>query len=102
MPLTPPVITPLTWASAKEVLAHEAHDFTPWLAANLDLLADKLGLDELELVATEWKVETFALDILAKGRDADGDVSVVIENQYGPTDHRHLGQILTYAAHAAA
>jgi hypothetical protein len=92
----------MRWVGAKEVLPHEAHDFTPWLADNLDLLADVLGLDQLELVATEWKVETFALDVLARGSDADGEVNVVIENQYGFTDHRHLGQILTYAAHAAA
>jgi hypothetical protein len=92
----------MKWTSARDVLPHEAHDFTPWLANNLDLLADVLGLDQLELVATEWSVESFALDILAEGSDADGDVSVVIENQYGPTDHRHLGQLLTYAAHAAA
>jgi hypothetical protein len=102
VPSGKPQITALTWANAREVLPNEAHDFTPWLADNLDLLAEKLGLDELELVAKEWKVESFALDIFARGRDADGDVSVVIENQYGPTDHRHLGQILTYAAHAAA
>lgn len=102
LPSGKPHITALAWANAREVLPHEAHDFTPWLAGNLDLLADKLGLDELELVSKEWKVESFALDIFARGRDADGDVSVVIENQYGPTDHRHLGQILTYAAHAAA
>lgn len=97
-----PQITALTWSSAKEVLPHEAHHFTPWLSENLHLLADVLGLDELELTSTEWKVETFALDILARGSDADGDVTVVIENQYGATDHRHLGQLLTYAAHAAA
>lgn len=97
-----PNITALVWADAKEVLPHEAHDFTPWLAANLDLLGDALGLDDMELVQTEWKVDTFALDIYARGRDADGEVQVVIENQYGATDHRHLGQILTYAAHAAA
>lgn len=102
MPNPPPVITPLTWASAKDVLPHEAHDFTPWLADNLDLLAETLGLDHLDLDTTEWRVDTFALDILAHGSDADGDVTVVIENQYGLTDHRHLGQILTYAAHAAA
>lgn len=92
----------MQWVDAKQVLPHEAHDFTPWLSDNLDLLADTLGLDELELVATEWKVETFALDVLARGLDAGGEVTVVIENQYGDTDHRHLGQILTYAAHAAA
>ena len=97
-----PQITAMTWSSAKDVLPHEAHHFTPWLAQNLDLLADVLGLDELELTSTEWKVESFALDILARGRDADGELRLVIENQYGATDHRHLGQILTYAAHAAS
>lgn len=99
---TLPVISPMRWVPARDVLGHEAHDFTPWLAANIDLLAETLGLDTLELEATEWKVESFALDVLARGSDADGEVTVVIENQYGATDHRHLGQLLTYAAHAAA
>lgn len=62
------------------------------------MLSDALGLDDLELVSTGWRVETFSLDILARGADADGDVTVVIENQYGRTDHRQLGQLLTYAA----
>ncbi len=96
-----PQISALTWSSAREGLPHEAYDFTPWLAENLHLLADALGLDDLELTATEWRVEAFALDILARGRDADGEIIVVIENQYGASDHRHLGQLLTYAAHAA-
>ncbi len=97
-----PRIGPLTWSNAREVLPHEALDFTPWLAENLDLLAETLGLDDLSLVKREWDVESFSLDLLAVGSDADGEVSVVIENQYGSTDHRHLGQLLTYAAHAAS
>ncbi len=97
-----PRITPLTWASAREVLPHEAHDFTPWLADHLDLLADVLGLDDLALVAREWDVETFSLDLFAVGSDLKGEIHVVIENQYGVTDHRHLGQLMTYAAHAAS
>lgn len=95
-------ITPLTWTPARDVLDHEARDFTPWLAQNLELLGDALGVDALTLISTEWKVDTFSLDILAQGVDADGDVTVVIENQYGHTDHSHLGQLLTYAAGAAA
>lgn len=65
--VTQPQITALTWSSAREVLAHEAHDFTPWLASNLDLLADALGLDQLELMSTESRVDTFALDIPCAG-----------------------------------
>lgn len=97
-----PHITPLTWANAREVLPHEAHDFTPWLAENLDLLAEALGLDALFLDEREWNVESFSLDLLAVGSDLDGEIRVAIENQYGATDHRHLGQLLTYAAHAAS
>jgi len=99
---TSPRIARLEWVTASELLPHEAHDFTPWLAGNLDMLAEDLGLDDLELLQTEWKVGTFALDILARGSLGDEEVRVVIENQYGATDHKHLGQVLTYSAHEAA
>jgi hypothetical protein len=32
-----------------------------------------VGLDELELMSTEWKGDAFSLDIPARGTDADGD-----------------------------
>ena len=80
----------------REAWKHEAGDFTPWLAEpdNLEALAAALGLSELELVATEHWVGDFKLDILC----TDGDQQVVIENQLDETDHKHLGQILAYAA----
>lgn len=31
----------------RSVWPHEALDFTPWLAENIDLLADTVGLEEL-------------------------------------------------------
>src|SRR5271165_6274216 len=81
----------------REVWAHEAKDFTPWLAEteNLALLADTLQLGELQLQGTEVAVGNFSIDILA--RDIESRM-VVIENQFGPTDHTHLGQIMTYLA----
>lgn len=81
----------------REVWAHEANDFTPWLADadNLALLAETLSLGDLQVQGTEVPVGSFYIDILA--RDIEGRV-VVIENQFGPTDHTHLGQILTYLA----
>lgn len=96
-----PRIERLQWADLRMVLPNEARDFTPWLADNLDLLAELLGLDDLALVGTESAVEDFRLDILATGTDATGDeIAVVIENQYGATDHDHLGKLVTYTAKA--
>ena len=79
----------------RKVWRHEAFDFTPWLADNLDVLGEELGLD-LVLDRTEAAVGRYSLDILAK--DANRDAIVVIENQIEETDHSHLGQLLTYAA----
>jgi len=81
----------------RDVWAHEANDFTPWLASseNLMLLAETLHLGELNDQRTEVSVGSFYIDILAK--DDEGG-AVVIENQFGPTDHTHLGQIMTYLA----
>lgn len=78
-----------------EVWAGEATHFTPWLAENLQVVSEKIGL-ELELESTETSAGDFSADIVAK--DVATNRRVIIENQYGSTDHRHLGQILTYSS----
>ena len=78
-----------------EVWSDEARDFTPWLSGNLDKLSDPLGI-ELALEDTEAPVGRFRLDILAREIPTSGRVA--IENQYGTSDHGHLGKMLTYAA----
>jgi len=93
-----PKLGTLTTISATEVWGHEAHGFTPWLAENLNLLSEALQIDELELQGTEISTGDFRLDILAE--DSVGN-PVVIENQFGATDHRHLGQLITYIASRA-
>jgi len=56
--MTIPTLGALTEVDLREAWNHEAHSFTPWLAANLDALADKIGIP-LELEGQEVPVETF-------------------------------------------
>lgn len=81
-------------ADPRQVWAMEAGDFTPWLADNLDVLADELGL-VLTLAGTEVPVGNFYLDIQA---ETDDGRAVIVENQLARTDHGHLGQLLVYAS----
>jgi hypothetical protein len=77
--------------------AHEAAEFTPWLAEsdNIALLGETIGL-ELEVESVEKSVGPFRADILC--RDTATSHYVLIENQLERTDHNHLGQLMTYAA----
>ncbi len=80
----------------RDIWTHEALGFTPWLAEpdNLALLGEALGL-KLIFHAQEERVGPFRADIICK--DTAGHL-VLIENQLGPSDHSHLGQIIMYAA----
>jgi Domain of unknown function (DUF4268) len=90
-----------TTVSLREAWPTEDGNFTPWLAepANIALLGAALNIS-LEVEAVEHCIGPFRADILARTTDddSDGDHRVIIENQFGRTDHSHLGQILTYLA----
>ena len=83
--------------NVREAWKHEANDFTLWLAQpdNLSLLGDAIGFD-LKLTQVEAAVGDFSADILAE--EGNTGRKVIIENQLEATDHRHLGQIITYAS----
>ena len=73
----------------REVWGHEAQQFTPWLAANMERLSEAIGVP-MEPEGTEVAVEQFSADIVARN-SANGS-RVLIENQLESSDHRHLGQ----------
>ena len=85
----------------REAWDNEATSFTPWLALDENLAELSQALEmELTVVAVEKNVGSFRADILCRDQSNDhGDTHLVlIENQLEQTDHKHLGQLLTYAA----
>ena len=89
----------LETVDVREAWPNEPKDFTPWLANNLHLLDDVIGIP-LDTLGTEIRVGRFTADILAENL-FDGS-KVVIENQLSQSDNTHLGQIMTYQAGLSA
>jgi hypothetical protein len=89
-------LSKLTKLPLRTIWKHEAIDFTNWLAKeeNLELLSDTIGVGLLN-AQTEVGVGQFHVDILAED---DNGHKVVIENQIEPTNHDHLGKLITYAS----
>ena len=79
----------------RSVWPHEALNFTPWVAENVDLLGDAVGLD-ITVDETESSVGDFNVDIYAS--ETGTDRKIIIENQLEATNHDHLGKIITYAS----
>lgn len=79
----------------RDVWSHEERDFTPWLEDHADRLAATIGI-EIDEIHREAAVGDYSADLV--GTELTTDAPVVIENQFGPTDHDHLGKLLTYAA----
>ena len=83
----------------RKVWPHEALNFTPWVAENIELLGDAVGLD-ITVEKTESSVGDFNVDIYAC--ETGTDRNIVIENQLEDTDHDHLGKLITYASGKSA
>lgn len=79
----------------RRLWTNEARDFTPWLAQNIQMLNNAIGL-ELEVESVEVACGPFSADILAK--DTGTGKYIVIENQLEKTNHDHLGKAITYAS----
>jgi hypothetical protein len=81
----------------RDIWKHEALDFTQWLAKeeNISVLCEELGL-KLENVKPEAAAGRYNVDLVAD--EIETKRKVIIENQLESTDHKHLGQLLTYAS----
>ena len=76
------------------VWKHEALDFTTWLQDNLDIVNAATGLS-ITTAEKEQAAGPFRADLVAQ--DAS-DHYIIIENQYGKTNHDHLGKLITYVS----
>lgn len=85
-------INKITRINIKEVWRFEDKELTPWLIDNIDVIGDAIGI-QLTNATKEQSTGVFNVDIRAE--DIDGNI-VVIENQFGTSDHDHLGKIVTY------
>lgn len=82
----------------RDIWSREDTDFSKWLINNLNVLGEQIGLDldveepELEHLLDDSK---FRIDIFITNDQQKGE-KIVIENQLERTDHKHLGQTMTY------
>lgn len=81
----------------RDVWKHEASNFTRWLAEeeNIALLSEAIEI-EIENVKENAKAGRYNVDILAQ--ETTTEKKIIIENQLEMTDHKHLGQLITYAS----
>ena len=92
------MIGSLRRVSLREVWPHEAQDFTPWLAENIDVLNNAIDLS-LSIIEREQAAGDFIVDLVAE--DESGN-PVIIENQLERSNHDHLGKLITYLTQIGA
>ena len=84
----------------REIWPSEEENFTPWVASEegLNLLGEWVGLS-LTGGRSEVDIGQFRADVVCDDvSDPRIRTKAVIENQLGPSDHDHLGKLLTYAS----
>lgn len=82
----------------RDIWRHEERDFSAWLYDNIQILGDALRMQFAD-PQKEVAVGSFTVDLVVEEENLG---RVVIENQLGPTDHDHLGKVLTYLTNLEA
>lgn len=88
-------IRKLRQEETRQLWPREEQNLSPWLVENVDVLNEVLHR-QIELDSREESVENFRLDLA--GTDMLTQRPVIVENQFGRSDHDHLGKLITYAA----
>lgn len=94
----------LEQVDVRSIWPSEDDHFTPWLANDegLRLLGEWVGM-RLTSGDSEVVIGRYRADVVCNDdSDPRNPAKVVIENQLGPSDHDHLGKLLTYASVAGA
>lgn len=91
------VVGKRTQVSIRSVWAKET-EFSDWLVTSegLELLSEDLEI-QIENPVREVRGTNFPCDLVANMVGEEKHI-VAIENQFGKTNHDHLGKLLTYAA----
>ncbi|GAH31158.1 unnamed protein product, partial [marine sediment metagenome] len=79
----------------KKIWPHEEKDLSPWITENIVALNEVLNL-QIEIESKEEYIHNFRLDLA--GTDNFSQMPVIIENQFGRSNHDHLGKLITYSA----
>ena len=91
-----------TTVPLREVWEHEQYDFSDWLAENIEFLNEHLPYElDPDSLQSEAAAGAFSVDIIgdvAIDESDAGTAKVILENQLEPTNHDHLGKVLTYLA----
>lgn len=92
------MVAKLERIALREAFPSEVRGFSKWIKKNLDELNAATGLS-LSNAEAEQAAGDFSVDLIAE--DEEGN-KIIIENQFGRSDHDHLGKVLTYlSAHEA-
>lgn len=79
----------------KKIWPHEEKDLSVWVSENVDVLNEILNL-QIEIISREEYIHNCRLDLA--GTENYTQSPVIIENQFGISNHDHLGKLITYSA----
>lgn len=93
----------ISQTTMKEVWEDEERKLSPWIKEHLQELSELIGVPFGNNVETERRVGRYEADIVVstEGSEEETDL-IVIENQFGKSDHCHLGKSLAYMTNLGA